>query len=68
MRKLSDFDYMLDTYDSQDQILEDLRKEFVNSFPIDYIRNQMTISEYIEGKGNKDSFCNHLNFVFTIVR
>lgn len=60
MRKLSDFDYMLDTYDSQDQILEDLRKEFVNSFPIDYIRNQMTISEYIEGKGNKDSFCNRL--------
>lgn len=38
MRKLSDFDYMLDTYDSQDQILEDLRKEFVNSFPIDYIK------------------------------
>ena len=34
MRKLTEFDYMLDSYDSQDQYLEDLRSEFVNSFPI----------------------------------
>lgn len=60
MRKLNEFDYMLDTYDSQDQYLENLRANFVDSFPISYIRNEMTVDEYIEGKGKKDSFCNQL--------
>ena len=60
MRSLTQFDYMLDSYDSQDQILEDLRSNFINTFPVDYIRNKMTVAEYIEGKGNKDSFCNRL--------
>ena len=60
MRKLTEFDYMLDSYDSQDQYLEDLRSEFVNSFPIDYIEKNMTIDEYVEGKGNSGSFCNQL--------
>lgn len=50
MRKLTEFDYMLDSYDSQDQYLEDLRSEFVNSFPIDYIEKNMTIDEYVEGR------------------
>ena len=30
MRKLSEFDYKLDTYTSNDQILEDLRENFGN--------------------------------------
>lgn len=29
MRSLTQFDYMLDSYDSQDQILEDLRSNFI---------------------------------------
>lgn len=60
MRKISDFDYMLDSYDSKDQILEDLRKGFVNSYPIDYVRNDLQVDDYIEGKSNKNSFCNRL--------
>lgn len=63
MRKLTEFDYMLDSYDSQDQYLEDLRSEFVNSFPIDYIEKNMTIDEYVEGKGNSGSFCNQLALI-----
>ena len=38
MRKLSEFDYKLDTYTSNDQILEDLRENFVNSYPVEYIK------------------------------
>lgn len=60
MRKLSEFDYKLDTYTSNDQILEDLRENFVNSYPVKYIRNQMTLDDYCEGKGKKDTFCNRL--------
>ena len=53
MRKLSEFDYKLDTYTSNDQILEDLRENFVNSYPVEYIRSQMTLDDYCEGKGKK---------------
>ena len=60
MRSLTQFDYMLDSYDSQDQILEDLRSNFINTFPVDYIRNKMTVAEYIEGKGNKAVSYTHL--------
>lgn len=48
MRKLTEFDYMLDSYDSQDQYLEDLRSEFVNSFPIDYIEKNMLKERVIQ--------------------
>lgn len=56
-RNLSQFNYKLDSYDSNDQILEDLREEFVNSFPVDFIRNNMTIEEYAEGHEDRDNFC-----------
>lgn len=39
---------------------EKLRKEFVNKFTVDFIKNKMTIDDYVTGSGNKESFCNYL--------
>jgi hypothetical protein len=36
--------------------LEKLRREFEHKFPPNRIRN-LSLDEYVEGKGNKDSFC-----------
>jgi hypothetical protein len=39
--------------------LEDLRKQFLRRFPQDKL-SDLDIDQYVEGKGNKDSFCNWL--------
>jgi hypothetical protein len=39
--------------------LEDLRKQFLRKFPQDKL-SDLQIDQYVEGKGNKDSFCNWL--------
>src|SRR5438094_4449287 len=39
--------------------LEILRKEFIRKFPQEKICD-LHIDQYVEGKGNKDSFCNWL--------
>src|SRR5260370_27995101 len=39
--------------------LENLRKQFLRKFPQDKL-SDLDIDQYVEGKGNKDSFCNWL--------
>lgn len=49
-RQLSDFDYMLDSYHPNSAYLEELRQEFVRKFSVNYIKNDMKLDDYVEGK------------------
>lgn len=55
-RNLSSFNYMLDSYDSNDEVLNELRKSFVNRFDRKTIAN-MSLGEYVIGTGSHTSFC-----------
>lgn len=55
-RTLSQFDYMLNSYDSNDEYVNELRESFVDRFNRKAIKS-MTLKEYAIGAGSHDSFC-----------
>ncbi|WP_223901623.1 DUF3883 domain-containing protein [Lactobacillus laiwuensis] len=62
MRKLEEFDYMLDSFDRDSINLNQLRCDFVNKYTLSYIKNRMKLDDFVVGKGNKNSFCYQLEF------
>lgn len=60
-RQLSDFDYMLEDYQPNVQYLTDLRKQFVDSYPLYYVANKMKLDNYVVGKSGS-TFCQRLEF------
>ena len=62
MRKLAEFDYMLDSFDRDSKNLSQLRQDFVNKYTQSYIENDMNLDDFVVGKGNKNSFCYQLEF------
>lgn len=62
MRKLAEFDYMLDSFDRDSTNLNQLRCDFVNKYTLSYIKNRMKLDDFVVGKGNKYSFCYQLEF------
>ena len=62
MRKLAEFDYMLDSFDRDSRNLNRLRHDFVNKYTQSYIKNDMNLDDFVVGKGNKNSFCYQLEF------
>lgn len=55
-RTLSQFDYMLDSYDSNDKYVNELRESFVDRFNRKTIES-MKLEEYVIGAGSHYSFC-----------
>lgn len=55
-RNLTSFNYMLDSYNSNDEAFNELRKSFVNRFDRKTIAN-MSLDEYAIGAGSHTSFC-----------
>ena len=62
MRKLAEFDYMLDSFNRDSRNLNRLRYDFVNKYTQSYIKNDMNLDDFVVGKGNKNSFCYQLEF------
>ena len=62
MRKLAEFDYMLDSFNRDSRNLNRLRHDFVNKYTQSYIKNDMNLDDFVVGKGNKNSFCYQLEF------
>lgn len=62
MRKLAEFDYMLDSFNRDSRNLNRLRHDFVNKYTQSYIKNDMNLDDFVVGKGNKSSFCYQLEF------
>lgn len=62
MRRLAEFDYMLDSFNRDSRNLNRLRHDFVKKYTKSNIKNGMSLDDFVVGKGNKNSFCYQLEF------